>query len=226
MARTKSSKLSERQIRILDFITNFVEHHGYPPSIREIGKAVSIGSTSVVNYNLNKLGREGYIVRDEKVSRGLQVIKTHDSKSPRPLSQRINLSNPALRVPMVGQIVASRPVESFEIQSEDTIDVPASMVGKIPMDEIFALRVSGNSMVDAMVADGDTIILRRQEVAENGDMVAVWLRDQNENTLKYFFRESPQRVRLQPANPYMDPIYVESEQVQIQGRVLGVIRSV
>jgi repressor LexA len=226
MARTKSSKLSERQIRILDFITHFVETHGYPPSIREIGKAVSIGSTSVVNYNLNKLGREGYIARDEKVSRGLQVIKTHDAKSPRPLSQRVNFSKHALPIPMVGQIVASHPVESFEIQGEDTIDVPASMVGKIPMEEIFALRVSGNSMVDAMVADGDTIILRRQEVAENGDMVAVWLRDQNENTLKYFFREGPQQVRLQPANPYMDPIYVDSEQVQIQGRVLGVIRSV
>jgi repressor LexA len=109
-------------------------------------------------------------------------------------------------------------------QDEDAVvEVPVRLLGKVSPDQVFALNVSGNSMIDAMVGDGDIVILRKQETAENGDMVAVWLSDNNETTLKYFYREG-NRVRLQPANPEMEPIYVDPKQVKIQGRVLAVMR--
>jgi repressor LexA len=216
--RKDRSKLSERQRRILEFIDLFVQEHGYPPTIREIGNAVDIGSTSVVNYNLNKLVREGYLERSQKVSRGLQLVRPENEKN------RLQKVSPAstARVRLAGQIVASRPVEFFDIH-EDEVEVPLALIGKNMPEQVFALRVSGNSMMDAMVKDGDVVIVRHQQVAENGDMVAVWLRDSNETTLKYFYLEGG-RVRLQPANPEMDAIYVDAAQVEIQGRVLAVMR--
>ncbi len=132
-----------------------------------------------------------------------------------------------LQIPLAGQIVASKPVEFYGIHYDEDalVDVPASLLGKVPVDQLYALQVSGNSMIDAMVGDGDVVILRQQYNADNGDMVAVWLRDNNETTLKYFFREVGNRVRLQPANPQMEPIFVDAQQVEIQGRVLAVMRS-
>jgi repressor LexA len=221
------SKLSERQQRILDFIQNFLEVNGFPPTIREIGKAVEIGSTSVVNYNLNKLVRDGFLERSQKVSRGLLLVRTEESQSSQPIPRRVRLAPEAnvIPIPLAGQIVASRPVEYFGMhQDEDAVvEVPVRLLGKVSPDQVFALNVSGNSMIDAMVGDGDIVILRKQETAENGDMVAVWLSDNNETTLKYFYREG-NRVRLQPANPEMEPIYVDPKQVKIQGRVLAVMR--
>lgn len=222
----KREKLSERQKKILNFIESFINASGYPPTIREIGKAVNIGSTSVVNYNLNKLVREGFLERSQKVSRGLQLVESEKTKT-RAARVRALAEADVLRIPLAGQIVASRPVEFFGIhQDEDAqIEIPTSLIGKAPIDQVFALKVSGNSMIDAMVSDGDTVILRQQQTADNGDMVAVWLSEDNETTLKYFFNEGDNKIRLQPANPEMTPIYVDAQQVEVQGRVLAVMRS-
>ncbi|KAB2902326.1 MAG: transcriptional repressor LexA [Anaerolineae bacterium] len=223
------AKLSDRQLKILDFIESFIAVNGYPPTIREIGEAVDIGSTSVVNYNLNKLVREGFLERSKKVSRGLQLVKGEDEEEAvRPRSMRVRgLSRPdVLHIPLAGQIVASKPVEFFDYHhdEDETIEVPLSLIGNVPQDQVFALRVHGHSMIDAMVDEGDVVILRRQATADDKDMVAVWLKDSNETTLKYFYREGS-RIRLQPAHPQMDPIYVDAKQVEIQGRVLAVLRS-
>jgi len=227
--RRNRAKLSERQRQILSFIETFLDENGYPPTIREIGKAVKIGSTSVVNYNLNKLVREGFLERSQKVSRGLLLVKDEDENSNNgSKTSRVQAApeTSVIQIPLAGQIAASKPVEFFGIHYDDDaiVEVPITMLGKTPPDQVYALNVTGNSMIDAMISDGDVVLLRRQQTADNGDMCAVWLSDDNETTLKYFYNEGS-RVRLQPANPEMDPIYVDPAQVEIQGRVLAVMRS-
>jgi len=223
----RREKLSDRQLKILDYIENHIETKGYPPTIREIGAAVNIGSTSVVNYNLNKLVREGFLERSEKVSRGLLLVQSGHMKAKTERIKALASAN-IVSIPLAGQIVASRPVEFFGLHQDDDdvqIEIPASLLGKVAPEQVFALRVSGNSMIDAMVSDGDTVILRQQRTADNGDMVAVWLSEDNETTLKYFYQENPSTIRLQPANPEMDAIFVDARQVEVQGRVLAVMRS-
>lgn len=207
-------KLSARQKAILEFIAEFVDKSGYPPTIREIGKACDISSTSVVNYNLDKLEREGLLVRDREVSRGLRLV----------------MSAPApgvIRVPLVGRIVASEPVpvpsSDFAIFGQDeAIELTNDIVDD--EDDLFALEVSGNSMVDAMINDGDIVIMRPHQDVKNGDLVAVWLSDREEMTLKHFYKEVD-RIRLQPANPTMKPIYIDNPRtVEVQGRVVAVVR--
>jgi repressor LexA len=207
-------KLSARQKAILAFIERFINEHGYPPTIREIGKACNISSTSVVNYNLNKLEREGLLVRDREVSRGLRLAEM--------------VQNPGLiRVPLVGRIVASEPVpvpgSDFAIFSEDeAIELTADIVDA--SDDLFALQVAGSSMVDAMINDGDIIIMRPHHRVKNGDLVAVWLSDKEETTLKRFYQEGD-HIRLEPANPTMKSILVDDPStVQVQGRVVAVVR--
>ena len=135
-----------------------------------------------------------------------------------------------LQIPLVGKIAASAPVPlpgedfGYYYDTDDLIEVPQSMIGKFEREELFALRVTGDSMIDAMVADGDVIVLKRQNIARNGDMVAVWLSERGETTLKKYYLEGAQ-VRLQPANPTMEPIYVDAKQVNIQGRVLAILRT-
>lgn len=207
--------LSERQRGILDFIQKWSSEHGYPPTIREIGKAVKINSTSVVNYNLNKLVKEGFISRSKDVSRGIRLTGSDGTDF--------------AHVPWLGQIVAGQPTpvpgDFSEFDEETAVAVPPSLISEKDPTNLFALTVSGHSMIDAMIDDGDTVILRRQEIARNGEMVAVWLNERGETTLKHFFDEGA-KVRLQPANPYMDPIYVDKDKVQIQGKVLAVLRKV
>ncbi|HML24452.1 MAG TPA: transcriptional repressor LexA [Aggregatilinea sp.] len=218
--------LSSRQKKILSFIERFLEKNGYPPTIREIGEAVSIASTSVVNYNLNKLVERGFLERSPEVSRGLRLVKENAQEVPMRYAESASL----LPVPLVGKIVASAPVPlpgedfGYYYDTDDIIDVPQSLISRMPGDELFALRVNGDSMIDAMVADGDIVVLKRQNIAHNGDMVAVWLRERGEMTLKNYYNEGKQ-VRLQPANPTMDPIYVDATQVEVQGRVLAVLRT-
>ncbi|MEP0761725.1 MAG: transcriptional repressor LexA [Chloroflexota bacterium] len=220
--------LSERQKRILKFIENFLAEHGYPPTIRDIGEAVDIASTSVVNYNLNKLVDRGYIKRDPKVSRGLWLA----TQEPPAKELAVGYADPAslIQIPLVGKIAASAPVPipgedfGYYYDTDDLIEVPQSMIGAAHREDLFALRVTGDSMIDAMVADGDIIILKRQNVAHNGDMVAVWLTERGETTLKKYFHEG-KKVRLQPANPLMDPIYVDADKVNVQGRVLAILRA-
>jgi len=201
--------LSDRQKRMVKFIRSYTSEHRYPPTIREIGKAAGISSTSVVNYNLNILEREGLIVRNREISRGIQT----------------SAFTGAVRIPVVGVIVASKPVpipdSDFPMLGDEAIELTRDIV----KDEegIYALKVRGDSMIDALIHDGDTVIMKHQKEAHNGDLVAVWLKDEKETTLKRFYREKD-RVRLQPANPTMEPIYVHPANVEIQGKVIVVIR--
>ncbi len=231
MANHNLTGLSTRQKNILKFIESFLNDHGYPPTIREIGEAVDIASTSVVNYNLNKLVERGLIERAPKVSRGLWLT-AEDEVEKKGRELLVGYADPRslLQVPLVGKIVASAPVPlpgedfGYYYDNDDLIEVPQNLVGKFDREELFALRVNGESMIDAMVADGDIIVLKRQNIAQNGDMVAVWLSEHGETTLKKYYLEGSQ-VRLQPANPMMDPIYVDAKQVNIQGRVLAILRT-
>jgi repressor LexA len=222
--------LSDRQRAILKFIQQWSTDHGYPPTIREIGKAVRINSTSVVNYNLNKLVKEGFISRSKDVSRGIR-LKNVQELAVDVVGDGRGSRGDILRVPMVGQIVAGQPAPipgddfGYYYDEEEAIPVPRMLIGNTDPSSIYALKVHGQSMIDAMINEDDIVVLRRQEVAENGEMVAVWLNERGETTLKHFFDEG-ERVRLQPANPTMQPIYVDKGKVQIQGKVLAVLRRV
>ncbi len=201
--------LSARQTRILQFLHQFFEEKGYPPSIRDMVKGCKISSTSVVEYNLRILEREGYIRRDREVSRGIELSR----------ERRM------VRVPIIGYIAAGEPIpvptsDSWSLVA-DSLELTEELTGG--KKEVYALKVKGTSMVDALINDGDLVLMQHVETAENGEMVAVWLKKEKEATLKRFYLER-ERVRLQPANEEMKPIYVNPEDVEIQGRVIGVIR--
>jgi repressor LexA len=212
-------KLSDRQRKMLDFIVSFSEDNGYPPSIREIGKAVGISSTSVVNYNLNRLVDEGFLDRDQNVSRGIRLT----DKLVRATSQLADV----IRIPLVGRIFASEPVplpgtDSPMFGTDEAIEITRDLLPA--EDGLYALEVKGDSMVDAMVNDGDIVVMKHVPEWRNGDMVAVWLKDREETTLKHIYREGS-RVRLQPANPTMDPIMIDHpETLEVQGKVMMVLR--
>ncbi len=208
--------LSERQRAILKFIRDFTQEHGYPPTIREIGAAVNISSTSVVNYNLAKLEEGGYLARNRDISRGLRLAGEAALAAVREV----------VRIPLLGRIAAGEPIpvpsSGFATFSdEEAIELTRDL---IPDERgLYALQVRGNSMIDALINDGDIVILRHQLKAENGEMVAVWLKDKEETTLKRFYLEDG-RVRLQPANPTMSPIYADPRNVEVQGKVILVLR--
>ena len=209
-------KLSDRQSKMLEFISDFVKEHPYPPSVREIQMGCSISSTSVVDYNLHILRREGYIKRSPDISRGIQLLD-------RDTGRAVGLSN-AVAVPVYGAIAAGEPLMAFPDanEPEETLELPASMLPS-RTENIFALRVKGQSMIEDLIDDGDVVLLQRQETARPGEMVAAWLKEQGEATLKRFFPEGA-KVRLQPANSAMSPIYEDAENVEVQGVVVGVIR--
>jgi len=209
--------LSAKQESILNFIRDFSQEHGYPPSIREIGQSIGISSTSVVNYNLLKLEREGHLERNPTISRGIRLAG--------PAAARPNHSDDRFRVPLVGTIVASKPMpvpdDSFADIPQDMVELTRDIVR--PQEGLFALRAKGDSMIDALVNDGDIVVMKKPGDVHNGDMVGVRLKDKNETTLKRIYRERG-RVRLQPANPRMKPIYVNPANVEVQGKVVAVIR--
>lgn len=215
----KSKGLSERHQKILDFLREYQSKNKYPPSIREIGEHTGITSTSVVNYYLDQLEKMGRIERDRKVSRGVRLAGA-------------NTLGEMFRIPVVGRIAAGLPIAvpntDFSLyDAEESVEIARSLLPpREKTSELFALEVQGDSMIDAMVNDGDLVIMKRTERASNGDMVAVWLPDRDETTLKYFYRESD-GYRLQPANPTMQPILVKkSERLEIKGKVVMVIRRV
>lgn len=219
-----SEKLSKRQQAILEYIAKYTQRHSRPPTIREIGEAVDISSTSVVTYNLNKLVEKDLVSRDREVSRGISLTeKAHEM-----FDAAVNkVQSMLVRIPIKGQIVAGEPInvgnDTFEtFDEDDVVELASSMLPKQQRD-LFALRVSGESMIDAMVNDGDIVIMKQQQTAINGDMVAVWINSDEATTLKHFFHEGD-RVRLQPANPHMAPIYVAPEDVTVQGKVVMVLR--
>lgn len=234
----KSKGLSDRHFKILEFLGNH-QDKGYPPSIREIGEQTGISSTSVVNYYLEQLEKWGYIERDRRISRGVRVIPEKMAElagqvSALPQTVNETMADFFLRVPMMGRIGASLPMpvpaSDFNYYDvESGVEIARSLLPARKVDGLFALEVQGDSMIDAMVNDGDIVIMRRVESnaeAKNGDMVAVWLPERDETTLKYFYKESD-RYRLQPANPTMSPIYVnKNEKLEIRGKVVMVIRKV
>jgi repressor LexA len=198
---------------ILDFIRNFIQEKDYAPTIAEIKKGVGISSSSVVDYHLNALEREGSITREAEVSRGIHVS---------------GVGRRARTVPMLGVIAAGDPIpvpteETWQVMGQGTVDVPAEI---LPSGvQAYALRVKGTSMIDALVDDGDIVVLRATNTADDGDMVAAWLTDREKATLKRLYHE-PGRIRLQPANRTMKPIYVDPDQIQVQGKVIAVLRTV
>jgi len=199
--------LSPKQQKIIGFLRHFIREKDYPPSIRDIQEACGISSTSVVDYNLKALERLGYIHRDREVSRAIELL---DGSGRRPRT---------IAVPIIGQIAAGQPIPVPEasVDYSETVDITADMTrGK---ENVYALRVKGTSMIDALVNDGDIIILEQISSPENGEMVAAWLKKEQEATLKKFYREG-KRVRLQPANETMEPIYSSADNVEVQGRVL------
>ena len=207
--------LSPRQQKITDFIYRFWEDKGYPPTIRDIVAGCGISSTSVVDYNLNILEKQGYIRRHREVSRGIELV----SRPPAPGAR--------LQVPIIGQIAAGEPIP---VPTADTWDVTAaSETLEVTKDltrgreGVYALKVRGSSMVDALVNDGDVVLMEYVSSVENGEMAAIWLKAEKEATLKKFYAE-PGRVRLQPANSQMAPMFVDPDNVEIQGRVIAVIR--
>jgi repressor LexA len=208
-------ELSPKQQSIVSFIRRFWLDRGYPPSIRDIVVGCNLSSTSVVDYNLRILERKGYIRRHREVSRGIE------------LPARSYLSKSKLQVPIIGQIAAGEPIPVPDSDiwdataSSDTIEVTRDLTrGR---EGVYALRVKGSSMMDALINDGDIVLMQNINVVENGEMAAVWLRSEKEVTLKKFYLEKG-RVRLQPANSRMKPIYAEPDNVEIQGRVIAVIR--
>jgi repressor LexA len=207
--------LSAKQKRILEFIRSFLEDKTYPPTIRDIVSGCGISSTSVADYNLEILEREGHIRRHREVSRGIELL---DGSW---------LKNKGVTVPIIGNIAAGEPIpvpssDSWDnVSSADTLEVPRELIHGSP--EVYALQVKGFSMIDALINDGDYVLMQQTNSVENGAMAAVWLKNEKKATLKKVFI-SPDRVRLQPANSQMKPIYVEPENVQIQGKVIAVIR--
>ena len=209
----KLKKLSERQKNILKYIQSYVDERGYPPSIREIGDRVGISSTSVVDYNLRVLERDGYIRRDREVSRGLELVGVQ--RGGRQAERRL------VRIPVVGRIAAGQSIEAIEDPS-DVLELPAGSVS----EDCFALRVRGTSMIDDHIDDGDLVIVRPQPTVDNGDIAVAIVSDQTENggaTLKRFYHEGDM-VRLQPRNPSMQPIFVPSDQVEVRGKVVKLVR--
>jgi repressor LexA len=206
--------LTRRQQAILTYIEDFSVTHSYPPTIREIQEGLGISSTSVVDYNLKVLEQRNEIHRNRNISRGIELTD-------RP-TRRSNL----VQIPIVGQIAAGLPIsvpgdigpQAFD----EMVEIGPEMLGH-QREGLFALRVKGHSMVDALINDGDVVILKEQQVCENGETVAVWLIDEEETTLKRFYLEG-ERVRLQPENVTMDPIYTPSGNVEIQGKLVTVIR--
>ena len=206
--------LSPKQERIINFVTEFLHDKGYPPTIRDIAAGCGISSTSVVAYNLNKLEQAGYIRRHSDISRGIKFLTPQEK------------GGKLVYIPVVGVIAAGEPIpvpDTGNIIPNEGLEVSEELVrGK---QDIYALRVRGDSMLDALIWDGDIVLMDYVGSAENGDMVAVWLKEEQEVTLKRFFAE-PNRIRLEPANSQMKPIYTTPDNVEIQGRVVAVIRRI
>lgn len=213
----KSKGIGERHQKILGFIEEYQRKHKHPPSIREIGEHCNISSTSVVNYYLDQLEKEGLLERDRKISRGMRLVNNS------PLGDMV-------RVPVLGVIQAGEPIpipasDFNPFTAEDTVEIATSLMpAREKGKDLFALHVQGDSMVDAMINDGDIVVLKPAHEVRNGEMVAVWLDERSETTLKYFYKEKD-GYRLQPANPAFKPIMLKkTEPIQIKGKVVMVIR--
>jgi repressor LexA len=209
--------LSQRQKNIYSYIQQFMHKYGYPPAIRNIQNDLNISSTSVVAYNLRKLEERGLLVRDPKFARGMKLPSAEVEPAP-------IVSGNSRRVGLVGTISAGAPIPvPDQGEADEYVDVPSDILPERVQD-VYALRVKGNSMIDALIADGDLILMRYTEQVENGQTAAVRVIDRNEVTLKKIYFEGD-KVRLQPANPTMEAWTEDAANIQVQGRVVGVVRS-
>jgi repressor LexA len=201
--------LSRKQEQIINFIRQYLRDNGYPPSVRDIGRGCNISSTSVVVYNLNKLEKAGYIRRQSDISRGIEL-----------LDRRL------VYIPIIGEIAAGEPIPvpdsaTSAVTSDEGLEVSKGLIQR--EGNVYALKVKGESMVDALIGDGDIVLLNYIDNVEEGNMVAVWLKKEQEITLKKLFREG-ERVRLESANSHISPIYTSADNIDIQGKVVAVIR--
>ena len=206
--------LTGRQQEIWDFLVDYVDRHGYPPTVREIGERVGLASPSTVHAHLANLERAGFLKRDPTKPRALELtgLRRHDAQPTRDSGLQA--------LPLVGEIAAGGPLLAQE-NVEDYVELPERLVGGAD----FLLRVKGDSMIDAGILDGDLVVVRKTETATNGDIVVALAGDDEaleEATVKRFFREGG-RVRLQPENAALEPIY--AKHVQILGKVVGVFRA-
>lgn len=199
------SNITNKQQEILDFISSFLEDRGYPPTVREIGKAVNLRSSASVHAQLNKLEQKGLIKKDATSSRAISVVTEEQQ--------------PYVMIPMLGLVTAGNPIEAIETVSEN-FAIPSSMVKM--QETVFGLRISGDSMKNAGIFDGDNIIVRKTSIAKNGEII-VALTEDNEATVKRFFKEED-HIRLQPENENYDPIILKD--VTIIGKVIGVFRDI
>ena len=213
---TMRKRLPRRRQQILDFIQEFIAENGIPPTVRDVQRACDISSTSVVDYNLKILDRDGYLNRRPDVARGIELL----DEAGQPVSN-------GPRVQIVGGIAAGLPIPVFSTEEAasseefDTIEVSPDLPRR--HGKLYGLTVQGTSMIDALIDDGDVVIIKPAREASNGEMVVAWLKDQEEATLKKFYLEGDQ-VRLQPANSQMEPIYCPAENVEVHGKVVTVIR--
>ena len=213
---TTRRRLPPRRQQILEFIQEFISENGIPPTVRDVQKACNISSTSVVDYNLRILNRDGYLNRRPDVARGIELL----DESGQPVSS-------APRVQIIGSIAAGLPIPVFSTEEAassaefDTIEVSPELPRRY--GRLYGLAVTGSSMVDALIDDGDVVVVKPVKEAANGEMVVAWLKNEEEATLKKFYLEGD-RVRLQPANSQMGPIYSPARNVEIHGKVVAVIR--
>ncbi len=222
---------AERRKKILESIARIVAERGYPPSVREIAEAVGLASPSAVHHHLTNLERDGLLERGSHSSRALRLTVRAEAElglpARRPSSVeraersrvtpfRMPIERETLALPVIGEIAAGQPIEAYA-EGAETLEVPRSLQAR---DDSYVLRVRGKSMIDALIDDGDYVVVQPQATARDGDIVVALLED-NGVTLKRFYREQD-RIRLQPANAEMEPIY--ASEVQIQGKVVGVIR--
>ncbi|WCK52379.1 transcriptional repressor LexA [Aneurinibacillus sp. Ricciae_BoGa-3] len=204
-------KLSSRQLAILEYIKSEVKDKGYPPSVREIGEAVGLASSSTVHGHLARLEKKGLIRRDPTKPRAIEIL---DSEEVERELEEVR----SVKVPVLGKVTAGQPISAIE-NIEEYFVLPESTVGN---DTVYMLRVQGESMIEAGILDGDYVIVRQQQVANNGDIV-VAMTEENEATVKRFFKEK-NHFRLQPENSSMEPILLPV--VTILGKVVGVYRMV
>ena len=198
--------LTKRQKEILDYIHRFIDDHGYAPSFEEIAQSFGYSSLATVHEHLSNLERKGYIRKSYNESRSIEVVPEDGSVS-------------AMELPLLGTVAAGLPIEA--IREQESLAVPLDMVR--PGKDNFVLKVEGNSMIDEQIRDGDYIVVSSQPTASDGDVV-VALVGGDSATVKRLFREPRNRIRLQPANPTMEPIVVDADDVMVQGVVVGLIR--
>jgi repressor LexA len=206
----KRMALTKKQRQILDYVESFVDTNGYSPSYEEIADHFGYNSLATVHEHLTNLEQKGFLRKNYNKSRSLEVV-------------RADLHAPALELPLMGQVAAGLPIEAVE-DAQETVTVPHDMVRR---GENYVLKVRGDSMIEEQIRDGDFIVVNSRNTAENGEMVVALIADGTPGgsaTVKKFYREAGNRIRLQPANEMMEPMYYPATVVQIQGIVVGVIR--